>query len=51
MNTWSYVALLGLSVCLGVIYTGSSEQEDERTIRGMVDRSPIDGRDPAVFFC
>ena len=41
MNTWSYVALLGLSVCLGVIHAGSSEQEDERTIRSMVDQAII----------
>ena len=41
MNTWSYVALIGLSVCLGVIHAGSSEQEDERTIRSMVDQAII----------
>jgi hypothetical protein len=32
MNTWNYVPLLGLSVCLGVIHPESSEREDERTI-------------------
>jgi len=32
MNTWNYVPLLGLSVCLGVIRPESSEREDERTI-------------------
>jgi hypothetical protein len=39
MNTWSYIALIGLSVCLGVIHAQSSEQEDERTIRGVVNQA------------
>jgi uncharacterized protein (TIGR02246 family) len=39
MNTWSYVASIGLSVCLGVIHAGSSEQEDERMIRSIVDQA------------
>jgi len=39
MNTWSYIALIGLSVCLGVIHAQSSEQEDERTIRGAVNQA------------
>jgi hypothetical protein len=41
MSAWGYVALLGLSVCLGVIHVGSSEQDDERTIRSMVDQAII----------
>jgi len=39
MNSWSYVALLGFSVCLGVIHAASSGNEDERTIRNMVDQA------------
>jgi hypothetical protein len=39
MNSWSYVALLGFSGRLGVIHAASSENEDERTIRNMVDQA------------
>ena len=51
MSTWSCVALIGLSVCLGVIRGGSSEQKDEATIRSMVDQAIIrlNGGDVSAF--
>ncbi len=39
MNAWSYVGLIGLLVCLGLVHATSSREEDERTIRGMVDQA------------
>jgi len=39
MLSWGYVAPVALWVCLGAVYAASSNEEDERTIRGMVDQA------------
>ncbi len=39
MLSWGYVAPVALLVCLGAVYAASSNEEDERTIRGMVDQA------------
>ena len=51
MNTWSYFALIELSICLGVIHAASSGREDERTIRSMVDQAitRLNGGDVSAF--
>ena len=41
MLSWSYIGLVALSVCVGVIHAAPSKEEDERTIRSMVDRAII----------
>ena len=39
MLSWGYVVPIALSVCLGAVYAASTNEEDERTIRGMVDQA------------
>ncbi len=39
MLSWGYVVPAALLVCLGVVYAASTNEEDERTIRGMVDQA------------
>jgi uncharacterized protein (TIGR02246 family) len=39
MSSWGYVAPLALWVCLGAVYVASTNEGDERTIRGMVDQA------------
>jgi len=39
MLPWGYVVPAALLVCLGVVYAASTNEEDERTIRGMVDQA------------
>jgi uncharacterized protein (TIGR02246 family) len=39
MLSWGYVAPMALVVCLGTVYAASVNEEDERTIRGMVDQA------------
>jgi len=39
MLSYSFFGLIAGFVCLGMIYTASSNQEDERTIRRMVDQA------------
>ena len=36
---WGYVLPIALLVCLGAVYETSTNEEDERTIRGMVDQA------------
>ena len=38
MLSWSYVVAIAL-FCLGNVYAASTREEDERTIRGMVDQA------------
>ena len=39
MLCWSYVAPIALLVCLGSVYSASTNEENERTIRSMVDQA------------
>jgi len=39
MLSSGHVVPIALLVCLGAIYTASTSEEDERTIRGMVDQA------------
>lgn len=39
MLSWGYVVPAALLVCLGAVYTASTNEEEERTIRGMVDQA------------
>ncbi len=39
MWSWAYVVPAALLVCLGAVYAASTNEEDERTIRGMVDQA------------
>lgn len=39
MLSWGYVVPVALLVCLGAVYPASTNEEDERTIRGMVDHA------------
>jgi ketosteroid isomerase-like protein len=39
MLSWDYVVSAALLVCLGTVYAASTNEEDERTIRGMVDQA------------
>ena len=43
MLQWSYIGLVALSVCLGIVHASPSKQEskedDERTIRSMVEQT------------
>ena len=39
MLSWGYVVPVALLVCLGTVYPASTNKEDERTIRGMVDQA------------
>jgi len=39
MLSWGYVVPLALLICLGAVYAASTNEEDERTIRGMVDQA------------
>ncbi len=39
MSPSGYLALIGLSVCLGTIFAASNHQESERIIRSMIDQA------------
>jgi uncharacterized protein (TIGR02246 family) len=39
MLSWGYVLLIALLLSLGAVYAASTNEEDERTIRGMVDQA------------
>ena len=39
MLSWGYVVPAALLVCLGTVYAASTNEEDERTIRGIVDQA------------
>lgn len=39
MLSWGYVVPAALLVCLGAFYAASTNEEDEPTIRGMVDQA------------
>ncbi len=39
MLSWGYVVPAALMVCLGAVCAASTNDEDERTIRGMVDQA------------
>jgi uncharacterized protein (TIGR02246 family) len=39
MLSWGYVVPAALLVCLGAVYGASTNEEDEWTIRGMVDQA------------
>jgi len=39
MLSWRYVAAIAVLVCVATVYVVSTKEEDERTIRSMVDRS------------
>lgn len=39
MHTWSYFGLFAISLCLSAICTASPNDEDERTIRTMVEQA------------
>ena len=39
MLSWGYFVPVAFLVCLGTVYPASTNKEDERTIRGMVDQA------------
>jgi uncharacterized protein (TIGR02246 family) len=39
MSYWSYLAPIAFLVCLATVYEASTNEGDERTIRGMVDQA------------
>jgi uncharacterized protein (TIGR02246 family) len=41
MLSWGFVAPIALFVCLGTVCAASTNEEDERTIRSMVDQAVV----------
>lgn len=51
MLTWSYLGLIAVSVCMATMCAASANDEDERSIRSMVDQaiSRLNKRDVTAF--